>query len=57
VEEREIKIEMEKALPPPTHASLGDANTMHKAEDIVSAMVKLAYLEMGSGCHHPPRFI
>jgi hypothetical protein len=33
---------MEKELPPLTYASLGNANKMRKAEDIVAAMVKLA---------------
>ena len=40
VEEREIEIEMEMELPPLTYASLGDANKMRKAGDIVAAMVK-----------------
>jgi hypothetical protein len=42
VEEKEIEKEMEKELPPLTCASLGDADKIRKAEDIVAAMVKLA---------------
>jgi hypothetical protein len=42
VEERGIEIEKEKEFPPLTYASLGNANKMCKAENVVAAMVKLA---------------